>query len=82
MAISYIAMRSGVLRAVAHRVRFAPDAPRILVLSAMLIMFSVCTLAGCYLSRTIDQATASDVNNQSSTFANGAVGGYGVHAVP
>jgi hypothetical protein len=30
-------------------------------------------LAGCYLSRTTDQATASDVNNQSFTFTNGAV---------
>ena len=30
-------------------------------------------LAGCYLSRTIDQATASDVNNRSFTFTNGAV---------
>jgi hypothetical protein len=30
-------------------------------------------LAGCYLSRTIDQATADDVNNRSFTFTNGAV---------
>jgi hypothetical protein len=30
-------------------------------------------LKGCYLSRTVDQATASDVNNRSFTFANGAV---------
>jgi hypothetical protein len=30
-------------------------------------------LAGCYLSRTIDQATASDVNNRNFTFTNGAV---------
>jgi len=30
-------------------------------------------LAGCYLSRTINQATASDVNNRNFTFTNGAV---------
>jgi hypothetical protein len=36
-------------------------------------MISTLTLPGCYLSRTIDQATADDVNNQSFTFANGAV---------
>jgi len=36
-------------------------------------MIGACILAGCYLSRTIDQATASDVNNRSFTFTNGAV---------
>ena len=36
-------------------------------------MIGALILAGCYLSRTIDQATASDVNNRSFTFTNGAV---------
>jgi hypothetical protein len=36
-------------------------------------MIGALILAGCYLSRTIDQATASDLNNRSFTFANGAV---------
>jgi hypothetical protein len=46
---------------------------RILDLGALLITCAMFTLGGCYLSRTIDQATADDVNNQSFTFANGAV---------
>jgi hypothetical protein len=47
--------------------------PRLLGLSAMMTIFGVLTVAGCYISRTIDQATASDVNNRNFTFANGAV---------
>jgi hypothetical protein len=39
----------------------------------VLALIGALILAGCYLSRTINQATASDVNNQSFTFANGAV---------
>jgi len=73
MAISYTGRLSGVLQAVAHRVRFVPDAPRILVLSTLIIMGGVFILASCYLSRTIDQATASDVNNRSFTFTSGGV---------
>jgi hypothetical protein len=42
-------------------------------LCALLTIIGTFTLAGCYLSHTIEQATASDVNNQSFTFANGAV---------
>jgi hypothetical protein len=73
MAISYTGRLSGVLRAVAPRVRFVLDAPRILVLSMLTIMGGVFILASCYLSRTIDQATADDVNNRSFTFTSGAV---------
>jgi hypothetical protein len=73
MAISYTGRLSGVLRAVAHRVRFVLDAPRILVLSMLTIMGGVFILASCYLSRTIDQATADDVNTRSFTFTSGAV---------
>ena len=73
MAISCTVMRSGALRAVAHCGRFVLDAPRILVLSALMTMCGVFTLAGCYLSRTIDQATASDVNNRTFSFTSGAV---------
>ena len=47
--------------------------PRICGLGALLTMIGAFILTGCYLSRTIDQATASDVNNQSFTFTNGAV---------
>jgi hypothetical protein len=36
-------------------------------------MIGAFILAGCYLSRTIEQATADDVNNRSFTFTNGAV---------
>src|SRR5215813_347479 len=68
-------MRSGVLRvwAVAYCRRFVPEVPRVFGLGALLTIVGVLILAGCYLSRTVDQATASDVNNQSFTFANGAV---------
>ena len=73
MALPRTLMRSGALRPVASRGRFVPPVPRIFGLCALLIIIAMCTLAGCYLSRTVDQATASDVNNRSFTFANGAV---------
>ena len=57
----------------AHRVRFLADAARWLGLCLMLTILGAFTLAGCYISRPIDQATASDVNNRSFTFASGAV---------
>src|SRR5437870_5060182 len=47
--------------------------PYIFGLGALLTIIGAFILVGCYLSRTVDQATASDVNNQSFTFANGAV---------
>lgn len=53
--------------------RCAPEIPYIFGVSALLTIIGACMLAGCYLSRTIDQATASDVNNRSFTFTNGAV---------
>jgi hypothetical protein len=58
---------------VAYRVRFVLEVPHIFGLYALLTIIGTCILAGCYLSRTIDQATASDVNDQTFTFANGAV---------
>ncbi len=73
MAIPCTVMRSGALQAVAHRIRLLPDAPRMLGLCAMMTMLGVFTLAGCYISRTIDQAKAGDVNNRNFTFTNGAV---------
>ena len=73
MAIPCTVIRSGALQAVAHRVRSWLDAPRRLGLGALLTMLGVCTLAGCYISRTIGQATASDVNNRNFTFSSGAV---------
>jgi len=73
MAIACTVIRSGALRAVVHCGRFVLDAPRILVLSALMTMLGVFTLAGCYLSRTVDQATASDVNNRTFAFTSGAV---------
>ena len=66
-------MRSGALRAVAYCGKFGPEVPRVFGLGALLTMIGALILAGCYLSRTIDQATASDLNNRSFTFANGAV---------
>lgn len=66
-------MRSGVLRAVVYGRKFVPESSRIFGLGALLTMLGAGILAGCYLSRTTDQATASDVNNQSFTFTNGAV---------
>src|SRR5262249_29408200 len=47
--------------------------PLLLSLGALLTVLGVCTLAGCYISRTIDQATASDVNNRNFAFTNGSV---------
>src|SRR4030095_10786937 len=66
-------IRSGILRAVAYCGRFGPEVLRVFGLGALLTMIGALILAGCYLSRTIDQATASDVNNRSFTFTNGAV---------
>ena len=66
-------MRLGVLRAVVYCGRLVPEVPCIFGLGALLTIIGACILAGCYLSRTVDQATASDVNNQSFTFTNGAV---------
>ena len=65
--------RSGVLRAVAYCDRFVPEVSYIFGLGALLTIIGAFILAGCYLSRTTEQATASDVNNQSFTFTNGAV---------
>src|SRR5262245_1230986 len=65
--------QSGVLRAVAYCGRFVPEVSCIFGLGALLTIIGVLILAGCYLSRTTDQATASDVDNQSFTFSNGAV---------
>jgi hypothetical protein len=66
-------MRSGVLRAVACWGRFVPPGPCIFALGALLMIIGGFMLKGCYISRTVNQATAGDVNNQSFTFANGAV---------
>jgi hypothetical protein len=66
-------MRLGALRAVAYSARFVPEIPGIFGLGALLTIIGALILTGCYLSRTTDQATASDVNNQSFTFTNGAV---------
>ena len=49
------------------------NTPRLLGLCAMMTICGALIVAGCYISRTIDQATASDVNNRNFTFANGAV---------
>jgi hypothetical protein len=42
-------------------------------LGALLPIIGALMLKGCYLSHPVEQATASDVNNHSFTFANGAV---------
>ena len=73
MAHPHTIMRSGVLRAVASCGRFVPQVPRSFALGLLLTLIGALILKGCYLSRTVNQATASDVNNQSFTFANGAV---------
>ena len=73
MAHPHTLMRSGALRAVAYCRRFVPEVPCIFGLGALLTIIGAFILAGCYLSRTVDQATASDVNNQSFTYTNGAV---------
>src|SRR5712691_2753374 len=66
-------MQSGTPGSVTYWVRCGRKVRRIFALGALLTIIGAFTLAGCYLSRTIDQATASDVNNRSFTFANGAV---------
>src|SRR5215510_13915479 len=73
MALPHTLMRSGALRVVAYCGRFVPELPCICGLGALLTIIGALILAGCYLSRTVDQATASDVNNQSFTYTNGAV---------
>jgi len=50
-----------------------PYASRLLELGVLLVILGVFALAGCYISTTINQATASDVNNRNFTFTNGAV---------
>ena len=71
MALPCPARRPGTRQALAHRSKWLPDAPRLLGLCALLTILGAFALAGCYLSRTIDQATASDVNNRNFTFASG-----------
>src|SRR5439155_771601 len=66
-------MWSGVLRAVASCGRVIPRVPRSFALGVLLTIIGALILKGCYLSRTVNQATASDVNNQSFTFDSGAV---------
>lgn len=73
MALPHTLMRSSVLRAGTYCRKFVTQCPCIFGVGALLTIIGVCILAGCYLSRTIDQATASDVNNRSFTFTNGAV---------
>jgi hypothetical protein len=73
MALPRSLMRPGALRAVAYCGRLVPEVSYIFGLGALLTIIGMLILAGCYLSRTVDQATASDVNNQSFTFTNGAV---------
>ena len=73
MALPRTLVRSGVLRAVTCCGRCVPAVPYILGLGALLTLIGVGILAGCYLSRTKEQATASDVNNRNFTFSNGAV---------
>src|SRR5215510_3912009 len=73
MALPRTLMRSGVLRAVTYCGRRVPEIPYIFGLGALLTLIGAFILAGCYLSRTINQATASDVNNRNFTFSNGAV---------
>lgn len=72
MALAWTVIRSGALWSVAH-LRRVPNASRLLVFAVLMTLSGVCTLTGCYLSRTIDQATADDVNNRSFAFTNGAV---------
>src|SRR5262245_14363292 len=73
MALPYPARRTGARQAVAHRGKCLSETPRLLGLGALLTILGVFTLAGCYLSRTIDQAKASDVNDRNFAFTNGAV---------
>lgn len=48
-------------------------APHLLGLGALLSLCAALIVAGCYISRPIDQAQASDVNNRNFTFTSGAV---------
>src|SRR5262245_51888417 len=73
MALLRTLMRSGALRAVTYCGRLVSEVPCIIGLGVLLTLIGALILAGCYLSRTIDQATASDVNNNSFTYTNGAV---------
>ena len=73
MALPRTSMRSGALRPVAYRAGFVLKVHRIFGLGALLTIIGTFTLAGCYLSRTINQATASDVNDKSFVFTSGAV---------
>ena len=73
MAPPRILVRLGVLRAVVYCGRLVPEVSYIFGLGALLTIIGACILAGCYLSRTVDQATASDVNNQRFVFDSGAV---------
>jgi hypothetical protein len=73
MAPARTLMRLGVLRVVVYCRRLVSEVPCLFGLGALLTIIGACILAGCYLSRTVDQATASDVNNQSFTYSNGAV---------
>jgi hypothetical protein len=66
-------MRSNARQTLAPSLRFVLNTALRLGLYAMITVLSMFTLPGCYLSRTIDQATADDVNNRSFTFENGAV---------
>ena len=73
MAPARTLMRLGVLRVVVYCRRLVSEVPCLFGLGALLTIIGACILAGCYLSRTVDQATASDLNNRSFTFTNGAV---------
>ena len=73
MALLRTLMRSGAPRVVTCRGRFVLQVSYIFGLGALLTMIAACILVGCYISRTVDQATAGDVNNRSFTFTNGAV---------
>jgi hypothetical protein len=73
MAPARTLMRLGVLRVVVYCRRLVSEVPCLFGLGALLTIIGACILAGCYLSRTVDQATASDLNNRSFTFVNGAV---------
>ena len=60
-------------RRIGVSIRCVSDAPRRLGLCVLLTILGAFTVAGCYLERPVDQATASDVNNRSFAFPNGAV---------
>jgi hypothetical protein len=50
-----------------------PYTPHLLGLCVVMAILSAFALASCYLSRTIDQAKASDVNNRNFAFTSGEV---------